>query len=124
MDSVPSKSFMQTFDKFMIAGLGCGVIGLCCLASAFVYTYINPPNARPVPTEIVPGTTVFSTVTPGLITPTLSIETPTLFPTLTPTSGAPTEVGISTQVPNPNTDGGGPSGRIVFTCYVEQIDQI
>src|SRR5512139_281050 len=107
MDSVPSKSFMQTFDKFMIAGLGCGVIGLCCLASAFVYTYINPPNARPAPTETVPGTTVFSTVTPGLITPTFSIETPTLLPTLTP--GAPTEAGISTPAPNPNTGGSGPS---------------
>jgi Tol biopolymer transport system component len=117
-----SQKYLKTFDKFLIAGLGCGVIGLCCLATGFVYAFTNPPNARPAPTETVPGTTVFSTVTPGLMTPTLPIETPTLFPTLTPVTA--TETGFSTPVPNPNTDGGGPSGKIVFTCYVEQIDQI
>jgi TolB protein len=110
-----SKNFFQTFDKFLIAGLGCGVIGLCCLASAFVYTFTNPPNVRTTPTETVPGTAVFSTVTPGLTTPTLS-------PTLTPV--AATEVDISSPVPNPDTNNGAPSGKIVFTCYVQQIDQI
>src|SRR5512139_3833914 len=115
MDS--SKKFFQTFDKFLIAGLGCGVIGLCCLATGFVYTFRNPPNARPVPTQTVPGTTAFSTVTSGSATPTLSILTPTFFPTLTP--GSATEASISTPVPNPDTgNGNGPTGRIAFACYV------
>jgi TolB protein len=122
MESVSSKRFFQTFDKFMIAGLGCGVIGLCCLASAFVYTFANPANAHPAITETLAGTTVISTVTPGPMTPTLSIETSTPFPTLTP--GAPTEAGISTPVPNPDTNNSSLAGRIVFTCYVQQIDQI
>jgi TolB protein len=119
-----SQKFFQTFDKFLVAGLGCGVIGLCCLASAFVYTFTNPPNARLVPTETVPGTTTFSTMTPGLVTPTLSLETPTLSSTLT--SVAATETEIATPVPNPNTstDNGSLTGKIVFTCYVQQIDQI
>jgi TolB protein len=122
MDSFSSKRFMQTFDKFMIAGLGCGVISLCCLASAFVYTFINPPNSRPAPTETAPGTTVFSTVTPGTVTSTLSLETPTLFPTLTPV--AATEAEIATSVANPTADNGSLIGKIVFTCFVQQIDQI
>ncbi len=122
MNPSSSRRFIQIFDKFLIAGLAIGVISLCCLASAFAYTFANPPNARPSPTQTVPGTTVFSTVTPELVTPTLSIETPTLFPTLTP--GAGTEVGISTPVPNPNADNGAPTGKIAFACYVQQIDQI
>jgi len=117
-----SKKFFQTFDKFLIAGLGCGVIGLCCLASAFAYTFTNPPNARTTPTQTVPGTTVTSMVTPAPVTPTLEIATPTFFPTLTPE--APTEVGISTPGPSPNTDNGSLTGKIAFTCYVQQIDQI
>jgi Tol biopolymer transport system component len=120
---------MQTFDKFMLAGLGCGFISLCCLASAFVYTFINPPTSRQVPTQTLPGTTVFSTVAPGLSTPTLSVETPTQLvttPTFLPTlpPAATTEASISTPVPNPSTDNTDLSGKIAFTCYVQQIDQI
>ncbi len=122
MDSSSSRRFFRIFDKLLIAGLAIGVISLCCLASAFAYTFANPPGARPTATQTVPGTTVWSTETPSLATSTLSIETPTFFPTLTP--AAPTEAGISTPVPNTNTDNGAPTGKIVFTCYVQQIDQI
>jgi Tol biopolymer transport system component len=122
MDS--SKKFFQTFDKFLIAGLGLGVIGLCCLASAFAYTFTNPPNARPTPTQTLLGTTVFSTATPVTsVTPTLSNATPTLFPTFT--SAAPTEITVPTPASNPDSgNGGGPAGKIAFTCYVKEIDQI
>jgi TolB protein len=113
MDS--SKKFFQTLDKFLIAGLGCGVIGLCCLATGFVYTFRNPPNARLVPTQTAPGTTVFSTLTPVSSTPTFS-------PALTPVGA--TEAGVSTPVPNPNTDNNAATGRIAFTCYIQEIDQI
>lgn len=127
MDSVTSKRFFQTFDKFLIAGLGCGVIGLCCLASAFAYTFSNPPDARQTSTETLPQTTVLSSVTPSLITPgtgtpTLSITTPTVFPTLSAVTA--TEAQIATPVPNPSTGNGDLGGRISFTCYVQQIDQI
>jgi len=120
MDS--SKKFFQKFDKFLIAGLGCGVIGLCCLATGFVYTVRNPPNARLVPTQTLAEPTIFSTLTPGPATPVESIATPTFLPTPTPVSA--TEAGVSTPVPNPNTDTNAPTGRIVFTCYVQEIDQI
>jgi TolB protein len=117
-----SKKFFQTFDKFLIAGLCCGVIGLCCLATAFVFTFRYPPNARPISTQTMTGTTVFSTMTPGIGAPTQPIITPTLFPTFTPL--AATEAEVSTPVSNPNTDNNSPSGRIAFTCFIQQIDQI
>ena len=56
------------------------------------------------------------------VTPTLEITTPTFFPQSLPK--APTEVGISTPGPSPNTDNGSLTGKIAFTCYVQQIDQI
>lgn len=115
----PTKKLLSTVDKFLIAGLGCGVIGLCFLAFGFIYTFRNPP--RPRPTSTPPGLTALSTATPGSVTPTLSILTPTLFPTITST--AP---GILPTVPflPPDFGNDSPTGKIVFTCYVQQIDQI
>ena len=122
MDSVTSKRFFQTFDKFLIAGLGCGVIGLCCLASAFAYTFSNPPDARPTLTQNAPGTTALPSVTTGLATPTQSLVTSTPFPTLTPVTV--TVESVPTSVPSQNSNGNASAGRIAFTCYVQQIDQI
>ena len=117
MDS-PKKLF-STIDKFLLAGLGCGLIGLCVLTFGFIYTFRNPP--RPGPTDTPLGLGELSTATPASITPTLSILTPTLFPTLTPTPP-----GILPTVPflPPDFGNDSPSGRIVFTCYIQQIDQI
>jgi tol-pal system beta propeller repeat protein TolB len=118
-----SKEFYKTLDKFLIGGLGLGIIGLCCLAFGFIYTFRNPPNGRPVPTQTLSGTTVLSTVTSAAGNPTLSSENPTLFPTVTPAS--PTEApAVVTPQPQQGSDGNAPTGKIVFTCYVKQIDQI
>jgi len=59
---------------------------------------------------------------PVSVTPTLSILTPTLFPTL-PSSPQETPPVIPSSVPNFGNDSP-PTGKIVFTCYIQQIDQI
>jgi Tol biopolymer transport system component len=122
MDS--SKEFFQKLDKFLIAGLGCGIIGLCCLAFGFIYTFRNPPTQRPAATLTAVGTSAPAVVTPGSgdplsLTPTLPLLTPTLFPTLPPEGE-----GEATAAPLPVFGGTAPTGKIVFTCYVQQIDQI
>jgi tol-pal system beta propeller repeat protein TolB len=118
MDS--SKEYFQKLDRFLIAGLGCGIVGLCCLAFGFIYTFRNPPSQRPAATQTLPGTAGFSTVTPDSLTATLSpLETPTFVPTRsTP------EVAVVTAAPQPGSNNSSPTGKIVFTCYVQQIDQI
>ena len=114
-----SRKFMATFDALMIAGLGCAVVALCCLALAFLYTFQNPPRPRPTATSL--GLGAPSTLTPGSVTPTLSLLTPTPFPTLDPTIA--TEPGLNPPPPQ-NFGNTPPAGRIAFTCYVQQIDQI
>ena len=116
--SEPTKRFLATFDKLLIAGLGCGLIGLCLLACGFIYTFRNPPGPQPTETQLVLQPGVLATVTPDSATPTLSILTPTQLPILTPT------VVEDFPLPLPGFGEGAPSGRIVFTCYVQQIDQI
>ena len=111
-----SRKFMATFDRFMIASLGCALVALCCLAFGFIYTFRNPPSPRPL-TSTTPGSLL--TERPDAVTPTLSIPTPTLFPTLTPT-----DIANATPIPQPNFGGTSPGGKIAFTCYVQQIDQI
>ncbi len=117
MDS--PKKLLSTIDKFLLAGLGCGLIGLCVLAFGFIYTFRNPP--RPGPTSTPVGLGVPSTETPGSVIPTLSIFTPTVSPTLTSTPPA-----LLPTVPfmPPNFGNDAPSGKIVFTCYIQEIDQI
>jgi len=116
----PSKEYFQKLDKFLIGGLGCGIVGLCCLAFGFIYTFRNPPGQQSAATPTLAGTTDFSSLTPDSITPTLSLPgVPTLFPTLTTP-----EVAVVTSAPSSNFDGSSPTGKIVFTCYVQQIDQI
>jgi dipeptidyl aminopeptidase/acylaminoacyl peptidase len=119
MDTESSKKFFAAFDKFMFAGLGCGILALCLLGIGFVYAFRHPP--RPVPTDTPNGMTALSPTEPGAVTPTLSILNPTPFPTLT---AAPQET--VPVMPTLGADFGNtpPTGKIVFTCFVEQIDQI
>jgi TolB protein len=117
MDS-PNKKLFATFDTFLFGGLGCGVLGLCILGIAFVYTFRNPP--RPRPTETPAGLNAQPTAPLISVTPTLSILTPSPFPTLTL---APTNE-IPFVTPGANFGNTPPTGKIVFTCYINQIDQI
>ena len=118
----PSKKYFETIDKYLIGGVGCGVIGLFCLAFGFIYIFRHPPNDRPVPTQTFPAAGATTSVTSDSLTATLSFQTPTPFPTLTPVTSTGTS--IASSQPPPNIDGTPPTGQIVFTCFVQQIDQI
>src|SRR5690349_364675 len=82
-----SQKFFNTFDKLLFGGLGCGVLGICLLGLAFVYTFRNPPRPRPSDTPV--GYTALSTPTldPGISSPqsasTSTFVAPSPFPTLT-----------------------------------------
>lgn len=122
----PAK-FNPVFDKFLLGGLGCGFLVLCALLGFFLVIWQNPPSGRTTATP--PGFGDLSTFTPGP-TPTALFQfaTSTLLPpgfaTLTP---APTETFSSVDtIPTaaPQFGGSAPKGRIVFTCFINQIDQI
>jgi Tol biopolymer transport system component len=117
------KKFLPAFDIFLFGGLGCGALVLCILASAFVYLWQNPVGASS-------SATATPAVSPAVTVPVVDVSTPTatqsptLIPTLVPTlDGA----GSPTLMPSFIPDFGGeavPSGKLVFACYLNQIDQI
>ena len=114
------KKLIAIFDRFLLSGLGCGVIGLCVLMGGFVYVWQNPP--KPVLTSTPIDVSNLFTVTPTA--PFQNSLTATPFPTFTPTV-----VGVvpTSLIPSPVPDAGNtapPSGKIVFTCFINQIDQI
>jgi TolB protein len=120
----PAK-FNALFDRFLLGGLGCGFIALCFVISAFLYIWQNPPRSGPTPTAAFQG---LSTVTPGpTATPLFQFGTPsaypTGFPTLTPTPAVATPGSVIAS-PVPQYSYSPPKGKIVFTCFVNQIDQI
>jgi len=105
-----SKKILSIFDAFLIGGLGCGVIGLCILAGVFVYIWQNPPVPRATPAQVeFSGSPIGS---PVVTTPFVDLSTPTLSPTIVPSV-------VSAPIP-----GSSAGGKIVFTCFIEQIDQI
>jgi len=106
------KKFLPIFDAFLIGGLGCGVLGLCMLMGGFVYVWQNPPVPRSSSTPIGFGG---STTVPSAGTdPVFDFPTPILTPTIIPS-----------LIPSTIPDGGSSSsGKIVFTCFINQIDQI
>jgi len=114
------KKFLPAFDTFLIGGLGCGVLALCILAGAFLYVWRtqSAPPVSALQTEV--GVTALPTMTP----PVSDVPTMTLAPTLVPTlEGAPAQTSLPSFIPD---FGGGssPAGKIVFACYLNQIDQI
>ena len=126
---IPEK-INPAFDKFLVGGLGCGLIVLCVLLSSFYIIWQNPP--RPVPTSISPELSGDLTITPGPSSTALfplgtAGVLPTEFPTLTPGEQAVTMIPTSkaaTPVPQSQYSGTSPRGKIVFTCFINQIDQI
>lgn len=116
------KKYLSTFDLLLFGGLGCGALALCLLGSAFIYIWQNPPRSS---TEQTPVGEL-PTFTPVGTVPVFELSTPTAMqsPTLAPTQdGAVSPTLMPTFIPD---FGGGssPSGKIVFTCYINQIDQI
>jgi TolB protein len=112
------RKYLPAFDLILFGGLGCGALALCILGSAFVYIWQNLPRSSVTQTPVP-----LSTVTPPLITPFANASTPTFTPTLVPTAD---DVVPPTLVPSlvPNFGDGSPAGKIVFACYINQIDQI
>jgi Tol biopolymer transport system component len=116
------------FDKFLLGGLGCGFIVLCILMTGFFYVWQNPPGPPPTSTQLAVGG--ISPLTPGP-TPTALFQfaTPGEFPTAIPTI-TPTQIGAlpppqgPIPSPVPQFDDSPPTGLIVYTCFVDKIDQI
>ncbi|HET9913329.1 MAG TPA: DUF5050 domain-containing protein [Anaerolineales bacterium] len=119
----PNKKFFAVFDKFLFGSLGCAMLVLCVLLGIFVYVWQNPPGSEPVATQTSLAFGDVSTATPDPNpTATLSLfTTPTEFLVTTPT-----EAGELSGVPSPIPEFGDspPTGKIVFTCFIKQIDQI
>lgn len=119
-----TKKFFSTFDKFLFGGLGCGMLVVCILLGVFVYVWQNPPRPGPAITQTSLGVGALSTATSSMFstaTPLFQFVTPTGFASLTPTQeGAP--FGIPS--PFPQFYDSAPTGKIVFTCFIKQIDQI
>jgi Tol biopolymer transport system component len=111
------KKFLPAFDALLIGGLGCGVLGLCILVGVFGYLWINPP----VPPSAMTQTPLSSGGPPAGTAAVLEFATATLAPTLVPTvEVAPTTAMAPTFIPGSDSS----AGKIVFACYVNQIDQI
>ncbi len=111
-----SNRVFSTFDKFILSGLGCALIVLCVIA-AWIFYIGQSLTAAPQPQPEV--------------APVLSASTAPLIFTLTPAS--PTfshtleTIPQVTSIPSPLPGFFGdtpPTGKIVFVCYVKQIDQI
>jgi TolB protein len=121
----PPAKFNSLFDRFLLGGLGCGLVALCFLMAGFFYIWRNPPRppSAAAPTQLVLDG--LPTTTPaGTATPLFQFATPSSFPTGLPTVLTPTQAGTVIPSPVPQFDTSPPSGKIVFTCYVNQIDQV
>ena len=122
----PPAKFNPVFDKFLLGGLGCGLIVLCILMGSFLVVWQNPPaRAASTPLDfgsvstITPGptpTALFQFATPTLLPPGFATLTPLPLETLTSSDGIPTAV--------PQFGDSPPTGKIVYTCFIDQIDQI
>jgi len=104
--SAPRK-LLTTFDKILLGGISFGIIGICILAGVFSYIWLNPPNQSPAPTQLASLPFYLSTATlPSTVESVVS--PPTLIPSPVPSFGGDVSL----------------VGKIVFTCYIKQIDQI
>jgi hypothetical protein len=112
------QRLLSTFDKILLGGIGCGLFAICGLIGAFGYLWLHPPSPLPAPTAA--QAPVLPTPAPAPTLPGPDLATATFLPT-------PAGSLDPTSVPSPIPSFGGgppPSGKIVFTCFVEQIDQI
>jgi TolB protein len=111
----PNK-LLSMFDKFLLGGLGCGVVVLCILGGWIFYIVNNLPVSGSNATQIS-----------GLDIPTITSSAPlseSAIPVLMPTT-SPTPDGSLIPSPIPAVfDGTPPTGKIAFACYINQIDQI
>ena len=102
MDS--QNKIVAAFDKTLLVGLGCGVLVLCGIIAWFAYIVQNLPVPSSEFTQI------------AVIDPSTQISNSQILQFSTSTPLPPTSI--------PNFNDSPPTGKIVFTCYVKQIDQI
>ncbi len=113
MDS--QNKIITTFDKTLLVGLGCGVLVLCGVIVWFVYIV----QTLPVPSS--------ESTQAAVIDPLTQIPNSPIPEFPTPTVPSPAESNSPTSIPFPVPSFGDsppPMGKIVFVCYVQQIDQI
>jgi len=127
----PPAKFNPIFDRFLLGGLGCGLVALCFLMAGFFYVWKNPPKPgpTPAPTQLVfDGLPTSAPASAATATPLFQFTTPSVFPTGLstglPTIVTPTASGPLIPSPVPQFDTSPPTGKIVFTCYINQVDQI
>jgi TolB protein len=122
----PNKKFFAVFDKFLFGSLGCAMLVLCVLLGIFVYTWQNPPGSEPVATQTSLDASNVPTSVPGpTATALFQFATPTVFREEFLTS-VPTQAEALSGIPSPMPEFGDspPTGKIVFTCFIDLIDQI
>jgi TolB protein len=113
------KKYLPAFDLMLFGGLGCGALVLCILGSIFVYIWRNPPRGSVVVTPV----SGLPTIAPAGTVPVFGFSTPTLSPpTLAPTLDGTAPTLMPTLIPD--LGGSSSGGKIVFACYINQIDQI
>ncbi|MEW6086350.1 MAG: DUF5050 domain-containing protein [Chloroflexota bacterium] len=113
MDS--QNKIISAFDKTLLAGLGCGILALCGIVVWFVYIVQNLPVPSSDATQI------------AIIDPSTQLPNTPISELSTSTPPALTESVPTTSIPFPIPSFGDsppPTGKIVFVCYVQQIDQI
>ena len=111
-----SNKVLSTFDKFLLGGVGCGVVVLCVLGGWIYYIANNLPISRSAKTQVIS----IDFPTAAASAPSSESSSPTSIPTADSTVDG-------SLVPSPVPvffDGAPPSGKIAFVCYVKQIDQI
>ncbi|NJC94762.1 MAG: DUF5050 domain-containing protein [Anaerolineae bacterium] len=115
----PQRHLSST-DKFLLTGLGCGMFLACLMAGYFIYVVQSLRGTdQPSPT-IDPVLFSDPTSTPEPFLQPSNTALPTVIPTLAGTF-------LPTPVPSPIPgffSNDPPAGKIAFTCYVKQIDQI
>lgn len=108
------RKLLTTFDKILLGGIALGVTGICVLAGVFAVIWTDPPSRASDATRVAS----FSSETPLALT--LDFATPALPSTLEAQT-------LPTLIPSPVPSFGGDAslnGKIAFTCYIDQIDQI
>jgi tol-pal system beta propeller repeat protein TolB len=114
----PPDKLLSPSIKSLLGGLGI-VLTCGCLFAGYFY-YIVKNLAAPEPAYTLVWSDEVTTATPLFFDPLPA----TVFPTLSPTLKAIPQI---TSIPSPLPGFFGdtpPSGKIVFVCYVKQIDQI
>ena len=109
---------VSSFDRLLFGGLGCGILVLCILGAWIFYIL----NAMPVPGSRATEVAIADTPADNPV-PLPDVATATLLPQFTP---APTEAlptALASFLP-PVFAENPPTGKIVYTCFVKQIDQV